>query len=153
MVEGGTPDDDDPSACLATADRLLREALSEGLRPVGLSWTDYQALRRVAHHHPPVSQLARELRTTVAVTVRLIDDLEQRGLVVRRPDEHDRRTKRVDPTGLGLSALREARAALATVSTELWAGRPAGESDELDHLLHGLIQRLKDGSRAPRKEA
>jgi len=148
-AEGRSPDDE-LFALLAIADRLLREALAESLRPQGLSWNEYLALRQAAHRHPLVSQLARELGTTVAVTVRLIDDLERRGLVMRRPDEHDRRTKRVEPTGPGLSALRDARAALATATSDLWADRPLGEAAQFEQLLVGLIARLKDDRRSTR---
>lgn len=142
-VEEAAPSDADLSAVLGTADRLLREVLAEGLRPIGLSWTEYQALRHAAVRPPLVSQLAHELGSTVAMTVRLVDDLERRDLVVRRPDEHDRRTKRVEPTGLGLKTLREAQAAVAGVTAGLWAGRPRGEADQLQQLLQGLIGRVR----------
>ncbi|MHB1435838.1 MAG: MarR family winged helix-turn-helix transcriptional regulator [Thermoplasmata archaeon] len=149
MVEGASPTDDELTAVLWTADRLLRETVAGSLVPLGLSWADFQALRHVAERPPVVSHLARELGSSVAMTIRLIDELERRQWVVRRPDEHDRRTKRVDLTESGLRTLHEARAAVATATSGLWAGRPAEEADQLRRLLLELIGRLRLGRPVP----
>lgn len=67
--------------------------------------------------------LAEQIAVDPSILVRLLDDLEEAGLVARRTDPADRRNTRVIPT-------REGRERYAAVETKLRRAE--------DQLLHGL---------------
>lgn len=94
-----------------------------------------------------VAGLAAVLGLTHSATVRLVDDLERRGLVARRPGG-DRRSVALHLTERGVAlraAIVEARAqALAEALDELGAT----ERDALDGLAIVLLRRLTTGRRA-----
>ena len=61
---------------------------------VGLSPPQVMALRALDPEHPsPMSDLAGALRCDNSNVTGIVDRLEDRGLVERRPGEHDRRVK------------------------------------------------------------
>ena len=70
--------------------------------------------------------------------VGLLDDLEERGYVVRKRDADDRRRQRVNLTPEGNEALRELRKIAKAVEAEFLA--PLGAEDR--EALHGLLLQL-----------
>src|SRR3954451_18979167 len=87
----------------------LRSALSEaGLDALGRS--DGYVFRTLSDRPCTISELAARLEITKQGAAQIVDDMERRGLVARRPDPHDRRARLVSLTEEGDRALREARA-------------------------------------------
>ncbi|QOC91807.1 MarR family winged helix-turn-helix transcriptional regulator [Micromonospora craniellae] len=79
--------------------------------------------------------VAEELGIDRTVLTYLIDDLERDGLVVRRPDPVDRRSRLVTLTDAGRDAARRRREALAGVETRLLHTLTSTQCGELRDLL------------------
>lgn len=88
----------------------------------------------------PKSQLAlaQHLGVDRTVMTYLLDDLEQAGLVARRPDPADRRARRVVMTEAGRARLAELKEGLYRAEDEFLA--PLGEQDRA--MFRALLQRL-----------
>jgi DNA-binding MarR family transcriptional regulator len=86
---------------------------------------------------PPTSQLslARRLGIDKNAMTSVVDALEDRGLVQRRPDPADRRARQIIPTDNGRTVLSSARDALRAVEQELMRGLSTAERTQLRHLL------------------
>jgi DNA-binding MarR family transcriptional regulator len=85
-----------------------------------------------------LSAIAERLHIAPRSATEVVDALESRGLVERRPDPDDRRATSVVPTPEGLrlhALLDEAR---RTAADELFARLDAGDRAELDRIL-GLL--------------
>ena len=78
-----------------------KAAVSEAL---GLSFARVQALRRLAAEPLTLRALAERLAADPPYVTLIVDDLEQRGLVERRPHPEDRRAKLVRLTRAGRAA-------------------------------------------------
>ncbi len=85
----------------------------------------------------PMRQLARKLRCEPSNVTGIVDRLESRDLVERRPDPSDRRVKLAACTEEGLRVSRSLRDSLDFAREPL-----AGLSDEERVLLRGLLTRM-----------
>ncbi|MGW0506742.1 MarR family winged helix-turn-helix transcriptional regulator [Micromonospora sp. NPDC003241] len=79
--------------------------------------------------------VAEEVGIDRTVLTYLIDDLERDGLVVRRPDPADRRSRLVTLTDAGRDAARRRREALAGVETRLLRALTPAQRGEMRDLL------------------
>ncbi len=95
----------------------------EALEPFGIDGKDFGALRVLARREP-MSQLevARTLRIDRTTMVALLDALERKGIVSRRPDPTDRRKNVVELTESGREAFDAAEVAYAGVESAFLAG-------------------------------
>jgi DNA-binding MarR family transcriptional regulator len=85
--------------------RLMRQQEESGLTP-----TLRAALASVARHGPmTLGDLAAHEQVTKPTTTSIVGKLEARGLVMRRPDESDRRVCWVEVTALGKRQLEQHR--------------------------------------------
>jgi DNA-binding MarR family transcriptional regulator len=74
----------------------------------GMPFSRYRALKRLRHERTLV-ELAEEMGTDAPATTVLVNDLEQRGLVERRPHPEDRRAKLVSLTPAGRRVVAAAK--------------------------------------------
>ena len=100
-------------------DRQRKVAVANAL---GLSWTRVLALRRLASGPQTQRELADRLSADQPYVTLMVDDLEKRGLVQRKPHPSDRRAKLVELTASGRAA----------------AGRADAILDEPPAQLHGV---------------
>jgi DNA-binding MarR family transcriptional regulator len=89
----------------------------------------------------PISQqrLAELTGVNRTIVVKLIDDLENRGLVVRTRNPADRRSYALEATAAGRKALAGLQPAVDQGEARLTAGLSAGERTRLNELLNSLL--------------
>lgn len=129
----------DVSFLLARANALSVAAGNAALAPFGLKVRSFSVLALSAGEVRPTQRdLSEFLRLDPSQVVALIDELEKRGLVERRPDPADRRANVVIATDEG-RALHD-RAAAATKAAERSLH---GELDEADRrVLAEMLARI-----------
>jgi DNA-binding MarR family transcriptional regulator len=82
--------------------RRLRQASAESLARWDLTPSQFRALRVLMRHDAlRPSELSEHLRIAPRSTTEVLDGLETKGLVERRPDPQDRRATLVAPTERG----------------------------------------------------
>ncbi|MEK9671902.1 MAG: MarR family transcriptional regulator [Rhodospirillaceae bacterium] len=127
------------------AARLQRTVFDRRVRNLGLTRTQWLALRRVVDQ-PGINQssLADLLEVEKASAGRVIDKLEDFGWLERRPDETDRRVKRLYVTGMGRRAYRDFTPIAEAMVEEELSGLAPREREALTTLLLNVKQRLQD---------
>ncbi len=88
-------------------------------------------------HDPGINQvgIANLLDMETISVVRLVDGLEQAGLVERRPHPTDRRVRTLWLTQAGMAAVEQVQAITALVRGEALAGIPEADRQHLLDLL------------------
>jgi DNA-binding MarR family transcriptional regulator len=114
-------------------DNQRRREVSEA---VGLSFGKTRALRRIAAKPMSMRELAGLLGMDPPNLTPVVDDLEQAGLVERRPHPTDRRAKVVVATAAGAELAGRAQAILDRPAT----GLSALSTDDLETLVRILSQ-------------
>ena len=121
--------------------RQLRHTSQETLAPWDITPSHLRALRVLMRRGVMrLSELSDHLHIAARSTTEVVDALETRGLVERRPDPDDRRATLVALTGHGASVLDAIRAARGT-ETERAFGR-LSQTDRA-HLAR-ILRRLRD---------
>jgi DNA-binding MarR family transcriptional regulator len=90
-------------------DQDRKAAVSEAL---GVSWARVLVLRLLAAEPKTLRALAEWLSADAPYVTLMVDDLEKRGLVRRKPHPEDRRSKLVQLTAAGRAAAARAEAIL-----------------------------------------
>jgi DNA-binding MarR family transcriptional regulator len=121
-----------------------RERLSEltaaALAPFGIHGRELAVLLVLAAGEPASQQeAAARLGIDRTTMVALLDVLEDKGLVARRPDSHDRRRNVVELTTLGSTTLRDATAASDEAERLFLAALAPTAAEQLRKSLYLLI--------------
>lgn len=104
---------------LKHARERLSELTSRALAPYGVDGRELAVLMTLAAGEPASQQeAAKRLGVDRTTMVALLDVLEAKGLVTRRPDAADRRRNLVELTADGKVALREGRKAATGAERE-----------------------------------
>lgn len=121
--------------------RRLREISQETLAPWDITPAYLRALRVLSRHGVMrLSELSDHLRIAPRSATEVVDALEARGLVQRRPDPGDRRAILVELTGPGTSVLDAIRAARGTETMRVF-----GRLSETDRAhLARILRQLRD---------
>ena len=92
------------------------------------------------NHHGALrlSDLSVRLHIAPRSATEVVDALEARGLVERRPDPHDRRATLVELTGQGSGVLGEIRAARGTEAERIFDRLSPADRDHLARILRDL---------------
>ncbi len=127
------------------AARLQRTVFDRRVHKIGFTRTQWQALRQVVDL-PGVSQseLAELLEVEKASAGRLIDKLEAFGWLERRPDDADRRIKRIYATELGRRIHQKITPVAEAMVEEELSGLSRRERELLAELLLNIKQRLQE---------
>lgn len=132
--EGSDPARD---AWLLMSDMVLDESRRHRVEDeLGMSFGRTRAIRRIAGQPMSMGELAAKLRIERPNATVLVDDLESRGLVRRRPHPTDRRAKIVEATAKGARLARRAEEILATPPPGI-TGLPAADLEALHRILSG----------------
>ncbi|WP_433385088.1 MarR family winged helix-turn-helix transcriptional regulator [Micromonospora sp. KLBMP9576] len=138
-----TTDTDGPEDGLAEAfqavTRRLRHRTREALAPWDVTPGQSRALGTLIRHGElRLSALAEHLRIAPRSATEVVDDLERRGLVRRRPDPADRRATLVAPTEEGTHTGAALRAARRAAAEQLFGALPPTDRAELTRILGTL---------------
>lgn len=154
-VEPVTPPFRSVAFLLSSLGFAISRRFHQVLEPLGLEPGEFALLRAVdASEGESQNALAERLHISASWMVAIVDDLEQRGLLERRPHERDRRVRNLQLTTGGRRLLRKAEQH-AQQFDELVAG-PLGETDVrrlldlLDRVAAGL--ELEPGAHAAMRE-
>lgn len=132
----------DHCLCLHTqrAARAMSRIFDEALRPLGLNSGQFSLLISLNRPEPPtlgsVAQLMALDRTTLTANLK---PLERQGLVDVRPDEKDRRTRRLVITSKGRDLLVEAVPIWTSTHQTIEARLASGIPDRLRSDLSALL--------------
>jgi DNA-binding MarR family transcriptional regulator len=109
------------------------------LQPLGLKVRSYAVLSLACSGmKPSQKELAEFLSLDASQVVALVDELEHKGLIIRRTDEKDRRSNVLEPTELGIKKLGEAQKAIENAQKQSLVNLNHKEREDLRRLL-GLI--------------
>ena len=116
--------------------RLMRVAFDRRGRDLGLTRSQWWVLTALyAMEGVPQSELADYMDVEKATLGRLIDRLEEKGWVERRPDTIDRRVKRLFLTARVQSLMRALRAVAADLRHDALAGLTIEEHEAFVNAL------------------
>ena len=104
----------------------------------GLPFSRLRALKRVAKAPMTLRALADAMSTDAPAATVIVNDLEERGLVVREPHPDDRRAKVVSATAEGKRVLR----ALSSVPDPVPSPFDALDERDVAHLVR-LAEKLR----------
>jgi len=139
----GGPDSGDESLADAfwSVARQLRETSQETLAPWDITPAQFRALRVLRRHGVlRLSDLSARLQIAARSTTEVIDALEARGLVARRPDPDDRRAVLVDVTDHGAGIMEAIRTARGTEAERAFDRLTPADRSDLTRILRELRQ-------------
>jgi DNA-binding MarR family transcriptional regulator len=120
-------------------------AFSAALEPLAIEGRHFAVLHHLDRHPRSQRELVELIDSDKASMVRLIDDLEAKGLVRRDSTPGDRRVHAVTLTDAGTKALIEARHTAGVVATRLLAHLPPDDRARLISLLIEFVHPAEDG--------
>ena len=126
---------------------ILKASLEERLHEqTGLLLADNEALLNLETEGSllRMSEIAHRLILSRGGTTKVIDRLEEMGLVERQPDPDDRRATTVSITAAGREARAAARQVIDAILEEMWA---AHLTDEEAQLLVDVMDRVAKANR------
>jgi DNA-binding MarR family transcriptional regulator len=122
---------------------LLRRAhwraaavMSEALRPLGIELRHFAVLLVLVNRGPTEQrELVAATGSDKAGIMRVVDDLERKGLAVRKSVPGDRRVRAVQITPKGIEVFDAAHAAAEPLAERLVSVMGPGEAEQLTDLL------------------
>jgi DNA-binding MarR family transcriptional regulator len=148
--QGTNNRDDTLAEAFWSVARQLRRAAADSLAQWDISPSQARALRVLAHHDGTrLSELAEHLHIAARSATEVVDGLEAKGLVQRRPDPYDRRATLVAPTGPGADLLAAIRTARGTQAERLFDQLSATDRAHLGRILRKLTAEPSGGSKHP----
>lgn len=125
---------------LSRASGVVARSVSEALTPLGLRVRSYSILAFASDDGVGVNQrrLAALMGLDPSQIVALVDELEQRDLVSRGPDPHDRRNKLVTATDRGRAVREDAEHRVERAYHAYFEQVPQDRLDELRSALRQI---------------
>ena len=130
--------------------RLMRRAFDERARGIGVTRPQWQVLTMLARHEGTNQGGLAELLDVEPITLcRMVDRLQEAGMVERRADPSDRRAWRLFLTERANELLGELRPLALNLFDEAMTGLSISERD----TLHEMLERIRINlSRRPTTE-
>jgi DNA-binding MarR family transcriptional regulator len=131
--------DDSLAEAFWSLTRALREAAKESMAQWDVTPSQSRALRVIARHETlRPSELSEHLQIAARSATEVIDDLEAKGLVARRPDPNDRRATLVELTTRGRELSAQMRGARGAQAERLFDQLSRADRAELARILRKL---------------
>ena len=125
--------------------RLMRKRYEQRARPLGLTRAQWQVLAHLQRHEGINQSGLAELLELEPITVgRLIDRMQEAGLVERRADPADRRAPRLFRTERARPLVDRCRTLADTVYDEAFAGIAGGAREHIIDVLVRVRGNLSD---------
>jgi DNA-binding MarR family transcriptional regulator len=113
------------------------------VRDSDISHTQMHAIEIIGHHRNlKISELARRMGVTTGTTTVMVDRLEQKGLVSRRPYENDRRAYSLVLTDEGWAYFEEHQVIHHKLTQEIISELDEAEIRSLYEILEKAIMHL-----------
>lgn len=129
--------------------RSMQRFMSQA-RESGFSMPQIGALMRIHRQGAlPMSEISKEMGTTLAATSQLLDRLVQQGLITRTEDPNDRRVRNVALTDRGRELLEASLRARQRWMEDLSHSLTEPELETVTEALHILVRRARDLDSAP----
>ncbi|MFF7652985.1 MarR family winged helix-turn-helix transcriptional regulator [Streptomyces sp. NPDC007983] len=142
------PGDESPFALgllLRRAHARVAAVMSKALRPYGIELRHFSVLIVLVNQGPTVQRdLATATGSDKAGIMRIVDDLERKGLAVRKAVPGDRRVRAVEITPQGVELFDAAHVAAEPLAERLVAELGTGESEQLTDLLTRFAHPVDD---------
>ena len=126
------------------AARRIRTSADTALRQSGLSLSSYKLMRVLEHSDQSMREVSDALQVSPRTVTDMIDSLEARGLVVRRPHPADRRVTLLHLTEDGQRHLETAKA----LADQSHGAAISGLSAQDQRTLTGLLDRVAPAVKA-----
>ena len=124
------------------AERLMADLHVEALGPFDIHARDLGVMLAIDRSESASQQqVAERLGVDRTTMVAIIDALEAKGIIVRRPDPEDRRRNVVELTQAGQALLQQAKAASDLAEADLLAPLNHQEGEQLRTLLARILDR------------
>jgi DNA-binding MarR family transcriptional regulator len=134
-----TSTDETLADAFRSVSRQLRETSQETLAPWDINPSQFRALRVLNRHGAMrLSDLSGHLHIAPRSATEVVDALESRSLVERRPDPSDRRATLVELTTEGTDVLGAIRTARGTEAERVFDRLTRADRDHLARLLRQL---------------
>ena len=135
----GSDGDETLSEAFIAVARQLRGTSQATLAPWDITPGQLRALRVLGHHGAlRMSELSEHLHIAARSTTEVVDALESRSLVERRPDQVDRRATLAELTERGASVLSAIRAARGTEAERVFNRLSEADKAHLARILRTL---------------
>jgi DNA-binding MarR family transcriptional regulator len=122
------------------AERLMSGLHVDALAPFAIDARELGVLLVIDSFEPASQQqVAERIGVDRTTMVAIIDALETKGIIARRPDPADRRRNVVELTRAGQDILKRATAASDAAEAELLAPLTPDESEQLRDLLARIL--------------
>jgi DNA-binding MarR family transcriptional regulator len=123
--------------------RDVTTQLDRRLAPLGITTQQAALLHNAASGGASPSQLMEAVGTDMAGMSKLLDRLEAKGLIERRPNPSDRRSVMIEPTERGLALVPELTPVFSQVARQLFDGFSDDEVGNLTSSLRRMGENLK----------
>lgn len=135
---------------LSRASRLIEAGLRRTFAEHGLDPASFDVLATLRRSPPPhvlsPAELMRASMVTSGAVTQRLDRLEERGLITRKPTEHDGRGVHVSLTRAGRTLIDQALPAHVATEDRLLAGLTSAQRDALLLGLRSLLESLEEPS-------
>ncbi|WP_138443133.1 MarR family winged helix-turn-helix transcriptional regulator [Sinomonas susongensis] len=128
--------------------RVLR-CLVQERRSGDLGAAEAGVLRVIGEFGGRAVDLAEKLNVTAPVLSRQINELQERGLVARRPDPEDRRAQLLELTESGRAKLAEVEDARIAVLLEMLAGWEQSDAASCTDSIRRLTDTIRQAAHKP----
>ena len=119
--------------------------MSEALRPLGIELRHFAVLLVLVNRGPTEQRdLVTATGSDKAGIMRIVDDLERKGLAVRKPVPGDRRVRAVEITKKGLNLYDAAHVAAEPLAKHLVSSLKPAEAKQLTELLDRITAPAAD---------
>lgn len=129
---------------LAKLVRMWRSIIDQRLKPLGLTQTLWVTLHNISQLPPEQSQiqLAKAIGIEQPSLVRTLDQLEQKGLILRSTCADDRRAKRISLSEKAQPIIAQLEKVIIESRKEVLQGLTSEELETLSHLICRLEQNV-----------